>query len=193
MTAPVLLDMIERVRHPRQDGWLFLRELRVGTGRQTSQAQRLDAFALCRWPLTAMKRVCRADFLCELKHPLKRRMGMRYSNEFYFVTPPGLLEEIPHECGWLEVDRASPISARIRFPRRGAIRRGRLGNWSPRRCGTNGENWKSARLIRPGKSGWRGSETARNQGPLLGSFRVFASARWPRRLLILLLCSFPKH
>jgi hypothetical protein len=58
-----------------------------------------------------MKRVCyevktsRADFLCEMKHPLKRRIGLRYSNEFYFVTPAGLLNtsEIPVECGLIEV------------------------------------------------------------------------------------------
>ena len=57
-----------------------------------------------------MKRRLPRRFLCELKHPLKRRMGMRYSNEFCFVTPPGLLrvEEIPHGCGWLEVDPAKP-------------------------------------------------------------------------------------
>jgi len=52
-----------------------------------------DAFALNSLPHTGMKRVCyevkasRPDFLAELKHPLKRRTGMRYSNEFYFVTP----------------------------------------------------------------------------------------------------------
>jgi hypothetical protein len=59
-----------------------------------------------------MKRVCyeiktsRADFLCELKHPLKRRIGLRYSNEFYFVTPSGLLDisEIPVECGLIEIE-----------------------------------------------------------------------------------------
>ena len=58
-----------------------------------------------------MKRVCyevktsRADFLCELKHPLKRRAGLRYSNEFYFVTPAGLLalSEVPIECGLIEI------------------------------------------------------------------------------------------
>jgi hypothetical protein len=58
-----------------------------------------------------MKRVCyevktsRADFLCELKQPLKRRIGLRYSNEFYFVTPAGLLNtsELPIECGLVEV------------------------------------------------------------------------------------------
>jgi len=45
-----------------------------------------------------MKRICsevkmsRADYLCELKHPLKRRLEMRYSNEFYFVVPGGILQ-----------------------------------------------------------------------------------------------------
>ena len=48
---------------------------------------------LTRFRTPQMKRVCyevktsRADFLSELKQPLKRRIGMRYSNEFYFVTP----------------------------------------------------------------------------------------------------------
>jgi len=59
-----------------------------------------------------MKRICyeiktsRADFLCEMKHPLKRRIGSRYSNEFYFVTPSGLLDisEIPVECGLIEIE-----------------------------------------------------------------------------------------
>jgi len=124
MAALILLDVIERVLHRPEDGWLFLRELRVGTGRQASHAQRLDAFALCSWPHTGMKRVCyevkvsRADFLCELKHPLKRRIGMRYSNEFFFVTPPGLLrlEEIPAECGWLEVDINKPDFCTVTVP-----------------------------------------------------------------------------
>jgi hypothetical protein len=58
-----------------------------------------------------MERVCyeikrsRADFLCEMKQPLKRRIGLRYSNEFYFVTPSGLLDvsEVPVECGLIEI------------------------------------------------------------------------------------------
>jgi hypothetical protein len=58
-----------------------------------------------------MKRVCyevktsRADFLCEMKQPLKRRIGLRYLNESYFETPAGLLitSEIPIECGLVEV------------------------------------------------------------------------------------------
>jgi hypothetical protein len=107
-----ILDTLQTCLHPNPSEWIFLRELRVGTGYQGNSAQRLDAFALNCYAHTSMKRVCyeiktsRADFLCELKHPLKRRIGMRYSNEFYFVTPNGLLDisEIPVECGLIEIE-----------------------------------------------------------------------------------------
>jgi hypothetical protein len=115
-TAADLLDIIESGIHTLRSEWIFLRELRVGTGRRNGDAQRVDAFALNSLPHTGMKRVCyevkvsRADFLCELKHPLKRRIGMRYSNEFYFVTPPGLIDvkEVPIDCGLIEAGRATP-------------------------------------------------------------------------------------
>ncbi len=114
-SATALLDILERALHFSKSEWLFLRELRVGTGHRTHSAQRLDAFALNCLPHQAMKRVCyeiktsRADFLGELKHPLKRRIGMRYSNEFYFVTPSGLLasSEIPVDCGLIEAGIAT--------------------------------------------------------------------------------------
>jgi hypothetical protein len=110
-----LIEIVERAVHSAASEWLFLRELRVGTGRQNGGAQRLDAFALNTLPHTAMKRVCyevktsRADFLSELKRPLKRRIGMRYSNEFYFVTPAALvaITEIPPECGLVEAGYAT--------------------------------------------------------------------------------------
>jgi len=112
-----LLDILERALHASRSEWLFLRELRVGTGRRNGNAQRLDAFALNSLPHTGMKRVCyeiktsRADFLGELKHPLKRRIGMRYSNEFYFVTPADLVDirEIPAECGLIEAGFATAL------------------------------------------------------------------------------------
>ena len=110
-----MIEIVERAMHPSASEWLFLRELRVGTGRQNGGAQRLDAFALNTLPHTAMKRVCyevkisRADFRSEIKRPLKRRIGMRYSNEFYFVTPADLigLTEIPPECGLVEAGYAT--------------------------------------------------------------------------------------
>jgi hypothetical protein len=111
----VLIEIIERAMHASTSEWLFFRELRVGTGRQNGGAQRLDAFALNTLPHTAMKRICyevktaRGDFLSELKHPLKRRIGMRYSNEFYFVTPAALVNaaEIPADCGLVEAGHAT--------------------------------------------------------------------------------------
>ena len=120
-----LLDIIERAMHASRSEWLFLRELRVGTGRRNGSAQRLDAFALNSLPHTGMKRICyevktsRNDFLCELRHPLKRRIGMRYSNEFYFVAPARLVEreEIPSECGLIEAGYATPQEWRELFPR----------------------------------------------------------------------------
>src|SRR5436305_13939398 len=98
ISAVALLNILERVLHSRKSEWLFLRELRVGTGFGNSSSQRLDAFALNCLPHTAMRRVCyevklsRADFLCELRHPLKRRTGMSCSTALYCVTAPGLLK-----------------------------------------------------------------------------------------------------
>lgn len=111
LTSTVLLDVVEHCFHRNTSEWIFLRELRVGTGFHGNAAQRLDAFALNCLPHTSMRRVCyevktaRPDFLCEIKQPLKRRIGLRYSNEFYFVTPIGMLNtsELPIECGLVEV------------------------------------------------------------------------------------------
>jgi hypothetical protein len=115
LDAPALITIVESACHASPAEWLFFRELRVGAGRRNNGAQRLDAFALNTLPHLAMKRVCyevktsRADFLTELKQPLKRRIGMRYSNEFYFLTPPGLvsLAEIPSDCGLFEAGQAT--------------------------------------------------------------------------------------
>ncbi len=114
LSADAMLDMVETSLHSSKTEWVFLRELRVGTGRSRQSLQRLDAFALNCFPHTAMKRVCyevkaaRSDFLCEMKNPLKRRIGMHFSNEFFFVTPAGMLslDELPTECGLIEVGKA---------------------------------------------------------------------------------------
>ncbi len=111
LTSTVLLNVVERCLHRSTSEWIFLRELRVGTAFRGNAAQRLDAFALNCLPHTSMRRVCyevktsRSDFLCEMKQPIKRRVGLRYSNEFYFVTPVGILNtsEFPIECGLVEV------------------------------------------------------------------------------------------
>lgn len=120
LTVDVLLDITETALHSSPAEWIFLRELRVGTGRGSMSHQRLDAFALNALPHTGMRRVCyeaklsRADFQSEVRHPLKRRIGLRYSNEFCFLTPPGLihLDELPAECGLVEAGYATPAEWR---------------------------------------------------------------------------------
>jgi hypothetical protein len=127
--ATQLLDVVERVFHAGKSEWLFLRELRIGTGRRGNNLQRVDAFALNSLPHTGMKRVCyevkvsRADFFGELRQPVKRRMGMRYSNEFYFVTPGGLVncDEIPVDCGLIEAGEATPAEWRLLMKRHGGF------------------------------------------------------------------------
>lgn len=93
------------------DGVLVF-EMSTGTGHQHGEPNRLDAFHMAVHPSKGLKRtvyeikVSRSDFLREIKEPRKRRAALRVSNQFYFVTPSGLLEpqEIPLECGLLEFD-----------------------------------------------------------------------------------------
>jgi hypothetical protein len=125
--STALLDVVQRCLHIKPSEWILLRELRVGTGFRSSSAQRLDAFALNCFAHTSMKRVCyevktsRADFLCEMKQPLKRRIGLRYSNEFYSVTPAGLvnMSEIPVECGLVEIGLFTPEERDVTLARPG--------------------------------------------------------------------------
>lgn len=129
LTSTALLDVVEACLHRGTSEWIFLRELRVGTGFHGNAAQRLDAFALNSLPHTAMRRVCyevktsRSDFFCEMKQPLKRRMGLRYSNEFYFITPVGLLNasEVPIECGLVEVGAFAHDECSIAHVESGAL------------------------------------------------------------------------
>lgn len=96
----------------RNKRWLFLRELRVGTGHSNSQS--IDAFVMDAYPSGGMYRtafevkVSRADFCREIRQPQKRREAMRYSNYFYFVAPSGMLkvEDIPIDCGLIDVSPA---------------------------------------------------------------------------------------
>ena len=127
--STALLDIVRACLHANPAEWIFLRELRVGTGLRNGAAQRLDAFALNCFAHTSMKRVCyeiktsRADFFCEMKQPLKRRIGLRYSNEFYFVTLAGLLNtsEIPIECGLVEIGLLTDEERTSRLTRAGAF------------------------------------------------------------------------
>ncbi len=99
-------------KHYSYGDWLAFAELRVGTGFGKDAEQRLDFWAIESIPSKRFRRVAyevkvsRSDFLNELKKPLKRRRALLLSNEFYFITPPGLVRdgELPVEAGLAEVD-----------------------------------------------------------------------------------------
>lgn len=108
MTATIL-DAL-RQRHSQGD-WVFFPELRIGTGYGKDAETRLDGWAIALYPSHSLLRVTyeikvsRSDFLGEIRRkPLKRRAGLRMSNEFYFVAPKGLIkaDELPPEAGLME-------------------------------------------------------------------------------------------
>ena len=111
VTADQILAVL-KWHHNDARQWLFIPELRLGTGYGDKWEQRIDAFALNCYPSHGMKsiayeiKVSRADFLRELKQPEKRRGAMEVSNEFYFAAPPGMItkEELPADCGLVETN-----------------------------------------------------------------------------------------
>ncbi len=97
--------------------WLFIPELRVGTGYGFSREQRIDAWALNTFPSKQFAKIAfeikvyRSDFLKEITHPEKRKAAMGVCNQFYFATIEGVAksEEIPDDCGWFEVNETRAI------------------------------------------------------------------------------------
>lgn len=85
-------------------------ELRLGSGYCGVAQRRIDLFCISSNagnPTTAYEiKVSRADFKHDLDSDLKQRGARLYANEFYYVTPKGLLkpEEIPLWAGLMELD-----------------------------------------------------------------------------------------
>lgn len=115
----------------RSNEWAFFSELRAGTGykwgrgkRDHNPEQRLDAFVMNLWPSKQFIRIAfeikvsRQDFLNEIKAPEKRATALKLSNQFYFVTPVGLVKdhEIPDDCGLMEVSETGSVRVKIKAP-----------------------------------------------------------------------------
>lgn len=119
-SAEQVLAVLKRVRHSDAQ-WIFLEELRLGTGFSRNSDQRMDAWAMHTYPSHGHHRVAyevkvtRADFRQEIRTPSKRRHALLWSNVFYFVAPVGVVprEEVPPECGLLEVVGDDPETARL--------------------------------------------------------------------------------
>lgn len=110
-----------RERHKYSGGLLFF-ELRSNTGYACGEPQRMDAFHMFEVPSKLLMRtayeikVSRSDFLSEIRKPIKRRFALRVSNRFYFVAPSGIvkIDEVPQECGLIEVGIPGELPGAIR-------------------------------------------------------------------------------
>lgn len=106
------------------DGDKFIaEELRLSTGFTGKRGeQRIDLWTMemvpskKHWRVAYELKVSRADWLKEKKDPLKRRGARLLSNQFYYVTPPGLItpDEIPIDCGLLEHQEPGRLGHRMR-------------------------------------------------------------------------------
>jgi len=107
--AKQIIELLDAYHDAKE--WAFFEELRIGTGFGKDSEQRLDAWAIHYHPSKKNVvrcyeiKVSKSDFKKELESPLKRRPGIRLSNEFYFIAPAGIIDHalIPPECGLMEV------------------------------------------------------------------------------------------
>lgn len=109
MTAEDILKVLLDKYHS-SNGWLSFPELRDGPG---FDKRSIDLFVMHSWPSKRMQRIAFEikvsvqDFKKELAIPNKREPFVKFANEFYFVTPKGLLDkyrgDIPPECGLAEI------------------------------------------------------------------------------------------
>lgn len=98
-----------RKRH-RGRGAVLIEELRTACGFVGGAERYIDVWTIesnaskgCTAQAYEIK-VSRADFQRDVKQPLKQRGARLFSDQFWFVAPPGLLraEEIPDWAGLLE-------------------------------------------------------------------------------------------
>jgi hypothetical protein len=102
--------------------WVMLPEL--ATAPAFDPKRRLDAWVLDTWPSGRLERitfevkVSRSDYRAEIANPVKRRHGMLLSNRFVFAAPAGLIrvEELPYDCGLLEVTPAGRTVMTVEAP-----------------------------------------------------------------------------
>jgi hypothetical protein len=130
-TSAFIHEALERRFCPPR--WIYTKEFdplpgyEWHKGRQFNDSRFLDSLAFNLWPagddghvLMAFEiKVSRADFRAEIKNPKKRQQALHLADEFYFVTPKGMIskDEIPHEAGLFEVKEDGSVRIALRPPK----------------------------------------------------------------------------
>lgn len=111
MTTQEIIEAL--YAHFRVRGYLCLHELRPGTGYSGGGAAGgIDFWAMHQWPSEGHARisieikVSKGDYAKEKAKPDKQRYALLYSNEFYYATPPRLIDPwtMRAEAGLIEVN-----------------------------------------------------------------------------------------
>jgi hypothetical protein len=109
-TARILGMLKEKYRGPH---WIGIEELRAGTG--FSCGREIDLYCISQYArdgygysIAFEIKVSKSDFKNEIADPDKRAPFVENSNQFYYVTPPGILDpgEIPQGCGLMECGKS---------------------------------------------------------------------------------------
>ena len=100
-------------------GLIVIPEVSIAYGGE----RRADALVVGRGDETAIiceSKVSRQDFKLEMEAPEKRQLALDLSSQYFFVAPQGMIrpDEIPEECGLMELDKKGMIHVTVPAPHR---------------------------------------------------------------------------
>lgn len=89
--------------------WITIREVRCGTGYRYQNQRSFDYMAISSLEGNSVRgyevKASRADFLKDIKDPVKQKALRCFANFFYYVAPEGIIkkEELPSWAGLIEL------------------------------------------------------------------------------------------
>ena len=100
-------------------GLIVIPEVSIAYGGE----RRADALVVGRGNETAIAieiKVSKQDYKHEIEDSEKRALALELSSQYYFATPQGMIrpDEIPEECGLMELDKGGMIRVTVAAPHR---------------------------------------------------------------------------
>jgi hypothetical protein len=134
MTRLTSKDIVQAIRehlHPAKEAHaeIVMEEMHCGTGWSTYAETRVDVFVMALWRSKGFKKIAyeiktsKSDFNREISDEHKRRPALWISNQFFFITPEGLVDKkkIPPECGLYEVKPDKSVFLSVPAPMRDVV------------------------------------------------------------------------